>query len=107
MADVKVSIKDEQSAKQWLAQVQEINQDYYNAMADASETLINMKDFADGTLVDDFVEFGNELLTAAKSTFDAIDTIADTVNKVLSFAQNFVENAVSGIGKLASTVLGR
>ena len=106
MADVKVSIKDEASARQWLQMVQEINQDYNVAMADASQCLINMKDFADGTLVDDYVKFGDNMLDAAKKTFEAIDTIADTVNDVLSIAQNFVEGAVSGIGKLASAVLG-
>lgn len=106
MADVKVSIKDEQSARQWLAMVQEINQDYHQAMADAAETLIDMQEFADGTLVDDFVKFGTDLLNAAEQTYKAIDSIADTVNKVLSIAKNFVEGAVGGIGKLVGKVLG-
>lgn len=106
MADVKVSIKDEQSARQWLAMVQEINQDYHKAMADAAETLIDMQEFADGTLVDDFVKFGTDLLNAAEQTYKAIDSIADTVNKVLSIAKNFVETAVGGIGKLVGKVLG-
>lgn len=106
MADVKIGIKDEASAKQWLAMVQEINSDYHQAMADASETLINMKDFADGTLVDDFYKFGTDLLNAAEKTYKAIDEIADTVTKVISAAQKFAENAVSGIAKLASKILG-
>ena len=106
MADVRVSIKDEQSAREWLAMVQEINQDYHHAMADASQTLIDMKDFADGTLVDDFVKFGTDLLNAAEKTFNAIDSISDTVNKVLSITRTFVEGAVGGIGKLIGKVLG-
>lgn len=105
MADVKVGIKDEQSAKQWLTMVQEINTDYHNAMAEASQCLIDMKDFADGTLVDDFVKYGTNLLNAAEKTFEAMDTIADTVNQILNFAKNFVGEAVGGIAKLASKVL--
>lgn len=104
--NVQIAIKDEQAAKQWLAMVQDINTDYQKAMTDAAETIINMQDFADGTLVDDFVKYGNDLLNAAQTTFEAIDAIADTVNDILGKVGNFVSNAVSGIGKLASKILG-
>ena len=106
MADLQISIKDEQSAKEWLALVQDINTDYNKAMTDAAETLINMQDFADGTLVDDFVGYGNNLLNAAQTTFNAIDSIAETVTNILSKVSNFVEGAVGGIGKLVSKILG-
>ena len=73
--NVQIAIKDEQTAKQWLALVQDINTDYLKAMTDAGETMINMKDFAEGTLVDDFVKYGTDLCNAAQKTFDAIGTI--------------------------------
>ena len=104
--NVQIAIKDEQAAKDWLAMVQDINTDYQKAMTDAAETLINMKDFADGTMVDEFVKYGTNLLNAAQKTYEAIDSIADTVNKILSKVSNFVSDAVSGIGKLASKILG-
>lgn len=104
--NVQIAIKDEQTAKQWLAMVQDINTDYQKAMTDAAETLINMQEFADGTLVDNFVKYGNDLLNAAQTTFNAIDAIADTVNNILGKVGNFVEGAVGGIGKLVSKVLG-
>lgn len=102
-----ISIKDEASSKQWLEMVREINSDYHIAMADASECLIDMKDFADGTAVDEFVKYGTDLLNAAEVTFKAIDEIADTVNKVLGFATKFTEGAVGGIAKLLSKTLGK
>lgn len=105
MADLQISVKDEQTAKQWLAMVQDIDTDYKKAMTDASETIINMKDFADGTLVDEFVNYGTNLLNAAEMTFNAIDSIADTVNTILSKVGNFVSDAAGGIGKLFSKVL--
>lgn len=107
MAGLQISIKDEQSAKQWLTMVQEINSDYKVAMADASQCLIDMKDFADGTLVDDFVKFGTDLLNAGQKTFEAIDTIADTVNGILGFVKNFMGDAVGTIAKLATKTLNR
>ena len=104
--NIEIAVKDEQAARAWLAEVQDINTDYHKAMADAAQTVIDMQDFADGTLVDEFVKYGNDLLTAAKTTFDAIDAIADTVNQFLSMVTNFVETVTSGIGKLAGKVLG-
>ena len=104
--NIQIAIKDEQTAKQWVAMVQDINTDYLKAMTDAGETLINMKDFADGTMVDEFVKYGTDLCNAAENTFKAIDSIAETVNKVLGFATNFLGDAVSGIGKLAGKIFG-
>ena len=52
-ANTNISIKDEATAKQWLAMVQAINEDYFVAMKDAGDTLSDMQNFADGTLVDD------------------------------------------------------
>lgn len=104
--NVQIAIKDEQSARQWLATVQDINTDYKTAMTDASETLINMKDFAEGTLVDDFVKFGTDLANAAEKTFEAINSIAKTVDDIASKVGNFVSDAVSGISKLVGKILG-
>lgn len=105
MADLQIAIKDEQTAKKWLEMVQDINTDYTKAMTDAAETMINMQEFADGTMVDEFVKYGNDLLNAAQKTFNAIDSIADTVNNILGKVSNFVSDAVSGISKLVGKVL--
>lgn len=104
--NVQVAIKDETTAKQWLAMVRDINTDYNKAMTDAAETLINMEEFAEGTLVDDFVKFGNDLMNAAQTTFNAIDSIADTVNDILSKVGGFVDDVVGGISKLVGKILG-
>ena len=105
--NVQISIKDEQSARQWLNLVQAINEDYYKAMQEASEALTDMQNFADGTLVDDFYEFGTNLLNAAESTFNAIDDIADTVNNILGKVQNFMGEAAGIIGSAVGKILGR
>ena len=104
--NLQISIKDETTAKAWLEMVRDINSDYLKAMTDASETMINMQDFAEGTMVDEFVKYGTDLLNAAETTYNAIDTIADTVNKILGLVGEFVSGAVSGIGKLAGAILG-
>lgn len=105
MADVKISIKDEQSARNWLALVEDINTDYHKAMTDAAETMINMQDFAEGTLVDEFAKYGTQLLNAAETTFNAINEISSLVNKILSNVSKFVGDVVSGVTKLANKIL--
>ena len=105
MADLKISIKDEQSAKNWLALVEDINTDYHKAMTDAAETMVNMKDFADGTLVDEFAKYGTQLLNAAETTFNAISEISSLVNKILSFVRGFTDDVVDIVKKLGNTVV--
>lgn len=99
--NVKVSVKDKDSANAWLMNVMEINDDYYEAMTDAGKVLQDMQNFADGTVVDELVGIANNLLTAAQNTFNAINTIADTVNKVLDTVSNFVDDALGFLGKAA------
>ena len=105
--NVQISVKDDQSAKQWLQMVQKINEDYFTAMKDAGDTLSDMQNFADGTLVDDFVEFGTNILNAAQATFSAIDAIADTVNSILDTVKNFTTDVVGGITSAVGKIFGK
>ena len=105
-ADVQISVKDEQAARAWLEEVKGINEDYYAAMESAGNALTGMQDSADGSLVDEFVDFGNSLLDTAKMTFDAVNMISDTVNTILSTVTDFKENVISGIGNAVRKILG-
>ena len=103
MAELTISIKDEGSARQWLQMVEGINQDYHSAMKDAADCLERMQDFCDGTMVDEIVNYGSNLLKAADKTFTEIAKIADTVNNVLGKVKDFAEGVVGGfkaIGKM-------
>lgn len=105
--NLQISIKDEQSAKSWLAMVQQINEDYRVAMKDAGDTLVDMQNAADGTLVDDFVNFGTDILNAAQSTFNTIDKIADTVTNILNKVSSFTQDVVSSIGSAVGKIFGK
>lgn len=101
-----ISVKDPAVARQWLNSVTTINQDYFSAMQDAANTLETMGEFMEGTLVDEFASVGTTMLNAAKTTYDAIDKIADTVNTVLDTVKNFSENILGGIQGVARTLFG-
>lgn len=105
--DLQIGIKERDVAKQWLDMVMAINEDYRTAMKDAADTLTDMSNFADGTLVDEFVNYGTTLLNAAETTFNAINTIADTVNSILDTVANFSENVVGSIASALGKVFGK
>ena len=95
-----IAIKDAMSARAWLKKVEKINEDYRVAMKDAGDCLTDMQNFAEGTLVDDLVNYGTALLNAAEKTFEAINTIGKTVNGILDKIGEFSEGVVSGIKNL-------
>ena len=98
---LQISVKDEESARKWLSMVEGINQDYFDAMKDAADCLNGMQEFCEGTLVDDFVKYADQLLTAANKTFSVIKEVATTVNSILSTVREFTEGVVGGISKIA------
>lgn len=106
MADLQIKVKDPATANAWLQKIMLLNEDYHEAMSGATETLTSVKDFADGTLVDEIYNFGSGLLSAADATFSAINAISGTVQSVLGVVENFASDVVSGIGKLAGNLLG-
>lgn len=98
--DVCFSICDAASARAWYDNVQLIHQDYHTAIKDAGDILVDTQNFAEGTIVDDLVKTGHGMLSAAEKTFEAIDSIADTVNKILDIKGEFI----SGAGAVIKTV---
>jgi len=99
--NVQISIKDEASANAWLNNVTLLNEDYRDAMTDAGQTLEDMGNFAEGTMVDEFVDLGSSILTAADATFQAINKIGETVKTVLEKTGSFVSDAIGVISKVA------
>ena len=96
-SNVKIAIKDETSARQWLDKVMLTNDDYNEAMREAGETLQGTKDFADGTMVDEFYNLGTVMLDATQKVYSTINEISDTVNKVLGFASALTGNVTGAI----------
>lgn len=105
MADTNIAIKDRDSAMAWLNEVTLINEDYHDAMKEAGDTLVDMENFADGTMVDEFVDAGSKIMTAADATFQAIGAIADTVNTFLEKTGSFISDAI-GLAKGVAGLFG-
>ena len=93
MANYQISIKNETQARNWLQDVQRINEAYDIAMKEAGNSLTDMKNMSEGTVVDEFVSLGDGLLTAGQTVFQGIDEIADTVGEVITEVGKFVDEA--------------
>ena len=74
-------------------------------MKEASEVLQDTNGFAEGTMVDEFVDLGSTLLRAAENTFSTINKIADTVNAVIGKVTNLQSIVTEGI-KMAKKIFG-
>lgn len=97
MTELKISIKDDASARQWLNKVMLTNDEYYEAMREAGATLQEAKDFGEGTMVDEFYNLGTNVLTTATVVFNTINEISTVVNDVLGKVGNLKETVAGAI----------
>lgn len=104
---MQIAIGNNQAAQAWLREVQAINEDYRVAMEEAAHTLENMNEFAEGTLVDDIVMLGHDLLQAAQTIFQGIDEIADTVGEIVGKVGAFVDEAKDKVKDTFNKLFGR
>ena len=104
---MQISISNEQAARDWLRQVQAIHDEYKIAMEEAAHTLESMNEFAEGTLVDDIVNLGHDLLNAGQTIFQGIDEIADTVGSIVGKVGEFVDEAKDKIKDTFQKLFGR
>lgn len=107
MANYQISIKNQTEANAWLENVKEINQAYNVAMQGAANSLTDMKNMSEGTVVDEFVSLGDGLLNAGQAVFQGIDEIADTVGDVIQEVGKFVDEAKDTIKNVFNNMFGR
>lgn len=94
-----ISISSEQAAKDWLAQVQQINEEFKIAMEEAGKILEAANEAAEGEIIDDLVNLGTNICQAGQLVFEAVDSISDTVADVLSKLGNFIDESKNAIKK--------
>lgn len=104
--NVVINVTDRDTAEAWLDIVKDINTDYNTAMINAGQSLDDIQNFADGTLVDEFVDLGSKITKAGKETFEAIRAIADTVSSFLGHIDTFKEAASSVIKGTVNKLFG-
>lgn len=97
MTELKISIKDDASARQWLAKVESTNEEFDVAMREAGATLQEAKDFGEGTMVDEFYNLGTNVLTTATVVFNTLNEISTVVNDVLGKVGNLKETVAGAI----------
>lgn len=102
---VNISISDEQAANNWKQEVMLINEEYRDAMDEAGKSLESTQEFADGTMVDEFVNLGTNLMHAGQAVFQAVNEISTVVNTVMGAVTN-LSGTVSGVVKTVASIFG-
>jgi|GEM_PF-5206733 Protein of unknown function DUF47. len=104
MEDVTIAITDEVSARAWLEKVMLINDEYFDAVSDAAETLQEAKESGEGAIVDEFYLLGTELLNSSKKVYEAINEISSIVNTVIDRVGMFNENVTGAINAVKKLI---
>lgn len=99
---LKIAIKDESSARAWLDKVMLTNDDFNTAMREAGEVLTDAENFGEGTMVDEFVNLGTNVMNASQKVFNTINEISSTVNTVLSLASGLTGTVTGAINAVKS-----
>ena len=101
----KIDIRDSVSAEKWLAEVQIINEEYDKVMKEAGQCLKDMKDFGEGTLVDEYYNFADRMLNSSQVIFEAISGIANDVTNILESLGQMSSDAIDILKKTATKIL--
>ena len=100
-----INIKSRDAAIAWRDAVMETNEEYNRVMEDASRTIEDIKTFADGTLIDEFVSLSYNLMGAAKKIFEGMNQIYGMVSTVVDRLTDMT-STISGAIKAAGKFLG-
>jgi len=105
--NVQISVKDEDSARRWLASVQAINEDYSATMQEVAQAISDLRDCAEGNLIDEFYFLSRDLLRAGMSVYDEMEQLVDTVNEILGTIHAFVDQSRETIRSVISRIFGK
>ncbi len=100
-----INLKSSEAAIAWRDAVMQTNEEYNRVMEDAARTIEEIKTFADGTLIDEFVGLSYNLMNVTKKIFQGMNKIYDMVSSVVSQFTG-MNNAISGAIKAAGKFLG-
>jgi len=83
------------AANEWKDRARVLNERTQRLLTDVSNTLKSVREFSEGSLVDEIVDLGDTLVTATTKLMQGMNGIFDVVNKLL----NFLEELITGSTK--------
>lgn len=82
---MQIKMEGRQAAEQWKARAQSLNERTDALLKDVSNLLQSVREFSEGTLVDEIYDLGTNLITATTKLMEGMNKIYDVVNGLLNF----------------------
>ena len=95
-----IAIRDEAAAKTWNSDIQTLNEETANLIKQVGETLKQVKEDADSSVVDDIFKWGSEMVESANGILQGMNQLVSSVAKALSLVNEVLDtgkNLVKGI----------
>ena len=105
MAMMNFSIKSEVDAKNWLKEIERLNQETSDLIKEVGKAIADVKQGCDADIVDDIAIYGNKILESANSILESMSQIAKGVSSFVDKARETLE-AAKGLLKGVVNSLG-
>lgn len=103
---MKIAVKDRAEAESWKVDCEDLNRRAEEAVKKAAQIVKEIKEMADGTLIDELFELGGTLSSVAVKLFEAMNKILETVNSLLNAIEDLIEKGKSFISDAAGALIG-
>ena len=97
-----IAVKDYDTAKQWLAECEELNRQAEEEMKATGELLTAMGGEAEGENIQMLMNYGSSVLEFTTNIVSGVTEIANGINKVVET----MNEAVSSLGGVFKTIVG-
>lgn len=101
---MQIAMEGRESAEQWKKDAQALNDRTESLLNDVSELLKSVKDFSDGTLVDEIFDLGTNLVNATRTLMEGMNQIFNVVNGLLDFLQQLFTGASANTRNVSNTI---
>lgn len=93
MAMKQLSIKGRDAAQNWLTEADKLNEEAAQLIKETGMLLNQIGASSEGSLVDDLVKWGGQILDSVEKISAGMKGIAETINGILNMVTNITEKA--------------
>ena len=90
---MQIAMEGRDAANNWENQARSLNERTETTLKEVSNLLTSVRNFSEGTLVDEIYDVGDRLVTATTNLMQGMNKIFDVVKNLLSFFTNLFSEA--------------
>jgi len=101
---MRIEMEGRQAAEEWKRDAERLNQDTERLLKEVSALLKSVKDFSEGTLVDEIFDLGTNLITATTHLMEGMNKIYDVIEGLLNFLKELFLGASKNSSEVSSYI---